>query len=142
MWRLGAFRIISDQSGHVLLSHRTDLDLWNLPGGKSSRMRHLGTRRFAKRSRKPHWQSPLKDLSAYTRAGAQRHQPLLGLHRDRRVTQVSDEADEHRYFALEHLRQRLSPNQREYIRDWASGATPAMRCQDGLPVREWLKTLG
>ena len=33
MWRLGAFCIISDQSGHVLLSHRRDLDLGNLPGG-------------------------------------------------------------------------------------------------------------
>jgi ADP-ribose pyrophosphatase YjhB (NUDIX family) len=33
MWQLGAFCIISNHSGHVLLSHRKDLDLWNLPGG-------------------------------------------------------------------------------------------------------------
>ena len=56
--------------------------------------------------------------------------------------QVSDEADEHRYFALEHLPRRLSPNQREYIQDWTSETTPAMRRQDGVPTREWLKTLG
>ena len=33
MWRLGAFCIISDRSGHVRLSLRCDLDLWNIPGG-------------------------------------------------------------------------------------------------------------
>jgi hypothetical protein len=33
MWQLGAFCIIGDQNGPVLLSHRRDLDLWNLPGG-------------------------------------------------------------------------------------------------------------
>lgn len=56
--------------------------------------------------------------------------------------QVSDEADEHRYFALEHLPLRLSPNQRQYVQDWASETTPAIRRQDAPPVREWLKTLG
>jgi hypothetical protein len=35
-------------------------------GEESSRMRHLRTRRFAKRSRRPGWHSPLKDLSVYT----------------------------------------------------------------------------
>lgn len=55
---------------------------------------------------------------------------------------VSDEADEHRYFAVENLPRRLSPNQREYIRDWASETTPTMRHQEGPPAREWLKTLG
>lgn len=31
---LGAFAIILDNDDRVLLSHRRDLDLWNLPGGR------------------------------------------------------------------------------------------------------------
>lgn len=34
MFTLGAFAVIFDQNDHVLLCHRTDCDLWNLPGGK------------------------------------------------------------------------------------------------------------
>lgn len=33
MFSIGAFAIIFDESGKVLLSHRPDLDIWNLPGG-------------------------------------------------------------------------------------------------------------
>ena len=32
-WTRGAFAIIRDENGHVLLSHRTDHDIWNLPDG-------------------------------------------------------------------------------------------------------------
>jgi ADP-ribose pyrophosphatase YjhB (NUDIX family) len=30
---LGAFAVIQDAGGHILLCHRRDMDLWNLPGG-------------------------------------------------------------------------------------------------------------
>jgi 8-oxo-dGTP diphosphatase len=33
MWTLGAFAIIFDTQSRVLLSHRKDMDAWNLPGG-------------------------------------------------------------------------------------------------------------
>lgn len=32
MFTLGAFAIIFDENGSVLLSHRCDMDVWNLPG--------------------------------------------------------------------------------------------------------------
>lgn len=31
--RLGAFAVITDQEGRVLVSHRRDADAWDLPGG-------------------------------------------------------------------------------------------------------------
>lgn len=33
MFTLGAFAIIFDEQGRVLLCHRRDSDIWNLPGG-------------------------------------------------------------------------------------------------------------
>jgi 8-oxo-dGTP diphosphatase len=33
LFTIGAFAIISDQQGRVLLCHRRDMDAWNLPGG-------------------------------------------------------------------------------------------------------------
>jgi mutator protein MutT len=32
--QLGAFAVIFDAQSRVLLSHRTDRDMWNLPGGR------------------------------------------------------------------------------------------------------------
>ena len=33
MFSIGAFAVILDQQRRVLLCHRRDLDIWNLPGG-------------------------------------------------------------------------------------------------------------
>lgn len=33
MFSIGAFSIIFDEQGRVLLCHRRDMDAWNLPGG-------------------------------------------------------------------------------------------------------------
>lgn len=34
MHTIGAFAIITDEAQRVLLCHRTDRDMWNLPGGR------------------------------------------------------------------------------------------------------------
>ena len=34
MQTLGAFAVILDEEARILLCHRTDRDMWNLPGGK------------------------------------------------------------------------------------------------------------
>lgn len=33
-YTLGAFAVVCDDVDRVLVSHRRDLDLWNLPGGR------------------------------------------------------------------------------------------------------------
>ncbi len=37
MHTLGAFAVIFDDTSRVLLCHRTDRDMWNLPGGRVER---------------------------------------------------------------------------------------------------------
>jgi ADP-ribose pyrophosphatase YjhB (NUDIX family) len=37
MFSVGAFAIIQDEVQRVLLCHRTDMDFWNLPGGRAIR---------------------------------------------------------------------------------------------------------
>jgi len=143
MWRLGAFCIISNNLGHVLLSHRRDLDLWNLPGGR------------VELNEAP-WDAAVREVLEETGLGVT-IEGLVGIYSKPRrnglthcfkgfvtdgTLRVTDEADEHRYFALDDLPQRFSPNQRQYVRDWASELTPVMRSQDGLSAREWLSTLG
>lgn len=32
-FEVGAYAVITDKKDRVLLSHRRDLDIWNLPGG-------------------------------------------------------------------------------------------------------------
>ena len=34
MFTIGVFGIITDERDRVLLCHRRDFDLWNLPGGR------------------------------------------------------------------------------------------------------------
>ena len=143
MWRLGAFCIISDQFGHVLLSHRRDLDLWNLPGGGVEQ----DETPWDAAIREVHEETGLEVtverlVGIYSKPGRNGITFCFECIAKGGSPQESDEADEHRYFALEHLPQRLSPNQREYVRDWASETTPTMRRQEGPPTREWLKTLG
>src|SRR5690349_10798061 len=36
-FKIGAFAIIFDEKQRILLCHRSDVDLWNLPGGKVER---------------------------------------------------------------------------------------------------------
>lgn len=33
LWKMGAYAVIKDQAGRVLLIHRTDVDVWQSPGG-------------------------------------------------------------------------------------------------------------
>lgn len=34
MHTIGAFAVVLDKASRVLLCHRTDRDMWNLPGGR------------------------------------------------------------------------------------------------------------
>ena len=53
-WRMGAFTIIRNESGAVLWLKRTDMDVWNLPGGG-------GARGIGGKNDEPPWETAVRE---------------------------------------------------------------------------------
>ncbi len=117
---IGAFATIWDEAGRVLLLHRTDMDAWNLPGGR------------VEAGESP-WEACLREVQEETGLQAQverltgvyakPHKDELVFNFDCRVTGgrlcPTAEADAARYFALDDLPAGLLPRQRQRILDAA-----------------------
>lgn len=140
---IGACAIIFDERDRVLLSHRCDLDLWNLPGG-GVESGELPTEAVIRETREE------TDLDVVI-------ERLVGVYgkKDRdelvfaftcRVVggqfSVTDETDESRYFQVNAIPPNTSPKQVERIHDALSGDTqPVFRLQTGPSSREWIQRL-
>jgi 8-oxo-dGTP pyrophosphatase MutT (NUDIX family) len=140
----GAFAIIQDVDGRFLLSHRPDLEIWNLPGGTvepgeapwNAVVRevleetglHVVVRRLVGVYTKPRTDTMVFSFHCTVVGGR---------------LAVSDEADEHGYFALHDVPVNHSPAQIERLRDFAGSEQPVVLKIQTLPSsREHLATLG
>ncbi|MDP9469040.1 MAG: NUDIX domain-containing protein [Chloroflexota bacterium] len=118
MFRIGVFAILFDQQGRVLLCHRRDDDLWNLPGGG---LEH-GEAPWAGAVREVKEESGLEVTV----------ERLAGVYSKPEVNEVvfsfvckvtggrltlTDEADRIEYFALDGIPPNTSSKQVERIRD-------------------------
>jgi ADP-ribose pyrophosphatase YjhB (NUDIX family) len=147
---IGAFVVIFDKKGRVLLSHRRDLDLWNLPGG-SVESGELPTAAAVRETREETGlKIKLKDLVG-----------IYGKpHRDEFVfvftakvvggkLKNTAEADANRYFKVNKLPENTIPKHVGRIKDAASFAAtatneipkPTIRWQKTPSAREMLKQL-
>jgi 8-oxo-dGTP diphosphatase len=137
-WNLGAFAIILDDDRRVLLCHRCDLDLWNLPGGGVE-------------SRETPWDAVIREVREETtlvvaieRLAGVYSKPdqaelvfsyvctiLAG------IPTLTDEADQIAYFALGEIPTNTSIKQVERIHD-ALGADsrPRLKVQLGPSSRD------
>jgi 8-oxo-dGTP diphosphatase len=143
LFSIGAFAIIFDQAGRVLLSHRRDLDLWNLPGG-GVESGELPT------------EAVIREVKEETGLGVAIER-LAGMYgkegRDDLVFSfvcrviggqlaLTDESDENAYFPIDHLPVNTIPKQVERIRDaLGHGDQPVFRRQSGPSGRELLELL-
>lgn len=138
---LGAFAVITNGRGEVLLCHRTDYDLWNMPGGG------------VEDGESP-WEAVVRETREEVRLDVVVERltgvywkptfPELVLAFACRVVGgelgTSDEADDARYFPADDLPENISPRQVERIHDaLADLDEPALRVQLGPGGREMIE---
>jgi ADP-ribose pyrophosphatase YjhB (NUDIX family) len=140
---IASFVVLFDKKDRVLLSHRRDLDIWNLPGG-GVESGELPTEAAIRETRE---ETGLK-------IKIDRMVGVYGKpHRDELIfvfigqviggkLKVTDEADQSRYFRLDKLPKNTIPKHVERIQDAINGKKqPVFRRQHSLSAREWLKKL-
>jgi 8-oxo-dGTP diphosphatase len=132
----GAFTVIFDRERQVLLCHRRDFDVWNLPGGgveedeapwdaavREAR-EEVGVEIAIVRLTSLYWKPKSKDL-IFNFEGR-----IIG-----GVPTISDEADQVGYFPTSALPPNTAPLQVERIRD-ALQASVILRAQTGPGTRD------
>ena len=141
MFTLGAFAIIPDSQGRVLLCHRRDMDAWNLPGG-GVEPGELPT------------EAVIREVREETGLQIEiRH--LVGVYgkpqRDDLVfaflcavtggiLSPTDESDQNHYFAVDSLPANTLPKHVERIHDaMGPGPFPIIRRQVSPSTRDWLE---
>jgi ADP-ribose pyrophosphatase YjhB (NUDIX family) len=134
-FKLGAFAVIVDDEGRVLLCHRRDVDLWNLPGG------------VVEASEAP-WQAVLREVREETGLEAAIERLAIVDYRPGKGEVVftftcavtggalatSDEADASAWFAPAALPENTAARHVERIAPvLAGGPLPLLRTQHGPP---------
>jgi len=138
--RSGSFAIILDAAGAVLLCHRTDIDLWNLPGGG------------VEDGESP-WDAAVRETREEVGLEIEIDR-LAGVYFKPEVTEIvfsfvarivggsprtSEEADDVRYFPLDAIPANTSRKQLERIHDAVGNpANVVMKEQRGPSSREAL----
>ncbi len=135
--RQGAFGIIFDGEGRVLLCHRRDIDAWNLPGGLVEEgeapwdaairevREEVGVTAEVERLVGLYWKPESDDLVFAFACRAVSGTPGL-----------SDEADDVGYFALDALPPNTAPKHEERIRDARADGPAVLRVQTGPGMRD------
>jgi 8-oxo-dGTP diphosphatase len=140
---VGSFVVIFDEKDRVLLSHRRDLDIWNLPGGSVER----GELPNEAAVRETLEETGLKiEITSLVGVYGKPHRDELvfvftGNVIGGKLIKTS-ESDESRFFKLKKLPENTIPKHVERIRDAAKHDTePIFRWQRSPSAREWLAKL-
>jgi len=141
LFRLGVFAIISDAQQRVLLCHRRDHDLWNLPGGRLE-------------AGEAPWEGVIREVKEETGLEVQVDR-LAGVYSKPEVDEVvfsfvctviggsptvSEEADRVAFLAAESLPPNTVPKQVERIQDALESPNElVMKVQRGRPAIELVR---
>ncbi|MBC8505394.1 MAG: NUDIX domain-containing protein [Anaerolineales bacterium] len=144
MFTLGAFVIIFDDQRRILLCHRRDYDIWNLPGG-GVESGELPT------------EAAVREVQEETGLEIKLER-LIGVYgksyRDEIVfvfegipisgnISPTDESDSCSYFEIEEFPINTIPRHVERVHDAIENySEPIFRCQSGTPTLDYLKQLG
>jgi len=144
MFTIGAFAVIFDPQGQgrVLLCHRRDIDLWNLPGGGLEGS-ELPTEAALREVRE---ETGLEvEIERLVGVYGKNDKDLVFTFECRVVggqLSTSDESDAYGYFAIDQIPLNTNPKHVERIRDAQKReAAPVFRRQDGLSSREYAASI-
>jgi 8-oxo-dGTP diphosphatase len=140
---VGACAIIFDERNRVLLSHRRDLDLWNLPGG-GAESGELPAEAVVRETREETGLDVVIERLVGVYGKEDKDELVFAF--TCRVAggrlSITGEADESRYFQVNAIPLNTSPKQIERIHDALNGDTqPIFRLQTGPSSREWVQQL-
>jgi len=140
---IGSFAIIFDEEGRILLSHRLDLDIWNLPGGKVE-IGELPNEMVVRETK----EETGLDVEV---------EKLVGIYGKKNKNEIvfsfickiiggelrtSDEADKHDFFVIDKIPVNTIPKQVERIKDAVNlFPQPVFRMQNSLSTREYQKSI-
>ncbi len=142
LFAIGSFAIIFDERGQVLLCHRRDRDLWNLPGG-------------GVKSRELPIEAVVREVREETGLDVQVER-LIGVYgkldRDELVfaftcrvvggtLSETDESDACSYFSIEAIPVNTAPKHVERIIDAQGESLPVFRVQAALSAKELVRLL-
>ena len=141
MFSVGAFAIIFDSHGCVLLCHRRDMDLWNLPGG-GLESGELPTETVIRETREETGLEVIVERLVGVYGKKDKDEIVFAF-----ICQVtggqlstSDEADLCQYFAVDTIPENTSPKHIERILDALHpGSQPYFKVQTGPSSRQWLQ---
>jgi len=143
MFTIGAFAIIFDAEGKVLLCHRRDIDIWNLPGG-GVESRELPTEAVERETREETGLEVEVDHLVGVYAKPEKDELVFAFVCNVIGGELSmtEEADACRYFKVDMLPVNTSPKQVERIVDALQSAQPIFHRQTGKSTHELLQELG
>jgi ADP-ribose pyrophosphatase YjhB (NUDIX family) len=142
MFTIGAFAVIFDPQGRVLLCHRRDMDLWNLPGG-GLEGNELPTETALRETRE---ETGLEvEIERLVGVYGKNNNDLVFTFQCRVVggqLSTSAESDEYGYFPIDQIPLNTSPKHVERVHDaQLQDAAPVFLRQGGLSSREYLKSI-
>lgn len=120
MFKIGVFAVIFNKQRKVLLCHRCDQDLWNLPGGslENNETIYQGLKREVKEE--TGLTVVIEKLVGVYCSPQKQKKEIIFLFTVKAVSgeiSLSEEADKINYFSFEEIPINTPPNQREKIKD-------------------------
>ena len=143
-YNIGAFIVIFDKKGRVLLSHRRDLDIWNLPGGGVEDGELPDEAAIRETLEETGLKVKIKDLVGIY--GKPHRDEIAFVFIGRIVggnLMVTAESDDSRFFKIKNIPVNTIPKHIERILDAEKNRDkPLFRWQHSLSAREWLDQIG
>jgi len=142
-YNIGAFVVIFNKKGRVLLCHRRDMDIWTLPGGAVENSELPDEAAIRETQEETGLKVKIKDLVGIY--GKPHRDELVFVFIGKAVDgklMETPESDESRYFKTHKLPVNTIPKHVERIRDAENNQSqPFFRRQYGLSAREWLDVI-